>query len=135
MIQASFFTCVLGLQTFLVYWIPTTVLVSSNVEIIEPTTFPWTAFLLTGLAGFGFSTLMCVGIAVTYPIYMSMGPLLAIPINALVDAYIENIFFDKLKILGTLAISMGFLILTVPVPIILSFSLKFRLLIVNCFRN
>ena len=126
--------CVLGLQTFLVYWIPTAALVATNVEIIEPATFPWTVFLLTGLAGFSFSILMCVGIAITYPIYMSMGPLLAIPINALIDTYIEKILFDMLKILGTLAISTGFLILTLPIPIIASFSLKLRLLIVNCLH-
>lgn len=109
-----------------IYWIPTVILISTNVEIIVISAFPWTAFLLSSFAMLTFSFILCIGIAITYPVYISMGPLLAIPINAVIDVLFRNSIFDSIKILGTVSVITGFIILTIPLPVILSFSAKLR---------
>ena len=110
----------------LIYWIPTVILISTNVEIVVISAFPWTSFFLSSFAMLTFSFILCIGIVVTYPVYISMGPLLAIPINAVIDVLYRDSTFDTIKILGTISVIAGFIILTIPLPVILSFSAKLR---------
>ncbi|EDV20249.1 uncharacterized protein TRIADDRAFT_61240 [Trichoplax adhaerens] len=133
-VQSSLFLSILSFQLFLLCWIPIPILISTKVEAFTATDFPTIPFLITTLALLGYASILTVGIGLTYPIYMSMGPLLAIPINVLIDVFYEKLLFDTIKIVGTLAVVLGFLILTIPIPIIASFSSRMRLKIVRLFN-
>ena len=84
-------------------------------EVVDWDSMPWDN--LNSIAGFGviFNSLMIFGIAATYPIFISLGVLLGIPGNAVVDAVFRHIYFDYIKIIGALCICSGFLILLIPI--------------------
>lgn len=58
-----------------------------------------------------------------------MGPLFGIPLNAVIDVIIRNHIFSAVKIVGTLLLILGFLILTVPISYSVAVSDKFKSLL------
>ena len=106
-------------------WIPTLILDMLDIEPLSVESFPWP---LSGIVFFHvlYNFLLAIAIAVTYPIYASLGPLFAIPLNAAIDVGYRQEPFNAFKILGTSFLVAGFLIMTVPIPIMLRFSAKIR---------
>ncbi|EDV28914.1 uncharacterized protein TRIADDRAFT_52260 [Trichoplax adhaerens] len=127
--RASLYLSVTCFQALILFWIPIPILYFTGVEEITFSTFPWTAFFLCIFTLFLYSILMILGINFTYPIYMSMGPLLGIPINAAIDVLVRNQTFSTTKIIGTMLLILGFLILTIPLSNILAISSKTKLLL------
>ncbi|KAM4828931.1 solute carrier family 35 member F3 isoform 2-T2 [Thomomys bottae] len=61
-----------------------------------------------------FNIVLNFGIAVTYPTLMSLGIILSVPVNAVVDHYSSEIVFNGVRVIAILIIGLGFLLLLLP---------------------
>ena len=75
---------------------------------------PWNYVIGSSILGTVFNFLINFGIAYTYPLFISLGTVLGIPINAVIDAAANNVDLLNWKITGAVLIMSGFLMLLVP---------------------
>ncbi|KAM5235668.1 solute carrier family 35 member F3 isoform 2-T2 [Ctenodactylus gundi] len=61
-----------------------------------------------------FNIVLNFGIAVTYPTLMSLGIVLSVPVNAVVDHYTSQIVFNGVRVIAIIIIGLGFLLLLLP---------------------
>ena len=61
-----------------------------------------------------FNFLINFGIAFTYPLFISLGTVLGIPINALTDFFFRGAEFGSYKIVAAFSIIIGFLFMLIP---------------------
>lgn len=114
-----------GVYNLLTLWIPVLILHATGTEVLSAKSLPWPFYLIAFFHAL-YDLLLCIGIAITYPVYASLGPLMAIPMNAVIDVAYRQETFNTYKILGTVALMAGFVILTIPMPILLVFSATLR---------
>lgn len=113
--RAAFYVSAMSLCITLTIWPIVLIFHFVGFEVLDWGNLPWDN--LNSIAGFGvlYNSFMIFGIAVTYPVFISIGVLLGIPGNAIVDAVFRQVYLDNLKIIGALCICSGFLILLVPI--------------------
>ena len=87
---------------------------------------PWSPVIWTAALGLIYVFLMHFGIAVTYPLFISIGALLAVPLSALVDRLFRGVGFGEFKILATLLIIVSFLLMLVPTSTVERMERKIR---------
>lgn len=119
----------MGIQCLCIFWIPIVIFHFTKLEFIVIRDFPWLAFI--AVLGFRLAFNLCwyLGIVYTDSIYFSIGTLLAIPINAIIDVTIRHHYFHVLEVIGTLLLVVGFIMFTIPLHIINVICAKIRLLI------
>nr|XP_033794504.1 putative thiamine transporter SLC35F3 isoform X2 [Geotrypetes seraphini] len=61
-----------------------------------------------------FNILVNFGIAITYPTLISLGIVLSVPVNAVVDHYTSEIVFNSVRVIAIVIIGLGFLLLLLP---------------------
>uniref|UniRef100_A0A8C3FE62 Solute carrier family 35 member F3 n=1 Tax=Chrysemys picta bellii TaxID=8478 RepID=A0A8C3FE62_CHRPI len=61
-----------------------------------------------------FNILLNFGIAITYPTLISLGIVLSVPVNAIVDHYTSEIVFNSVRVIAIVIIGLGFLLLLLP---------------------
>ena len=83
------FVSSIGLFNFLFFWPIILALHYTNVEVI--TDVPWTFLCLSSALGMVFNFAINFGIAYTFPLFISLGTILGIPLNAVVDALIRHV--------------------------------------------
>ncbi|XP_035177796.1 putative thiamine transporter SLC35F3 isoform X1 [Oxyura jamaicensis] len=82
----------------------------------------WSSFAVVpwgNLCGFSillltFNILLNFGIAITYPTLISLGIVLSVPVNAVVDHYTSEIVFNSVRVIAIVIIGLGFLLLLLP---------------------
>ncbi|OXB74985.1 UNVERIFIED_CONTAM: hypothetical protein H355_011781 [Colinus virginianus] len=82
----------------------------------------WSSFDIVpwgNLCGFSillltFNILLNFGIAITYPTLISLGIVLSVPVNAVVDHYTSEIVFNSVRVIAIVIIGLGFLLLLLP---------------------
>ena len=87
---------------------------------------PWSPVIWTAALGLIYVFLMHFGIAVTYPLFISIGTLLAVPLSAIADRIFRGADFCEFKILATLLIIFGFLLMLVPTSTVEKMERKIR---------
>lgn len=87
---------------------------STGVENFSWTTIPWTYLCLSAALGLGFNFLINFGIAYTYPLFISLGTVLGIPLNAAFDAAVRGEAQPPLKLGGCALVIIGFCLLAAP---------------------
>ncbi|EDV19383.1 uncharacterized protein TRIADDRAFT_33689 [Trichoplax adhaerens] len=112
--KSALYTSAMSICITLTVWPVVLVFHVTNFEVIKWPDLPWDN--LNSIAGLGvlFNSLLIFGIGITYPIFISLGVLLGIPGNAIVDLIFRQIYFDYIKVIGALCICCGFLILLIP---------------------
>ena len=75
---------------------------------------PWDFLVGTGILGLFFNFLVNFGIAFTHPLFISLGTVLGIPINALADFIFRGKDFGPFKIVAAVLIVFGFLFMLLP---------------------
>ena len=75
---------------------------------------PWLFLNGTGIVVLLFNFLINFGIALTYPLFISIGTVLGIPINAGADAVFRGADFGKYKIIAACLIVIGFVFMLLP---------------------
>jgi len=110
---SAFLTCI-GIWNLLVMW---PVFIILNVTDIEPlilSNMPWTYVVASSVLSLCFNYLINFGIAYQYPLFISLGTVLGIPLSAVVDLVWHHRKFGWEEIVGGLLIIFGFLLLMVP---------------------
>ncbi|XP_077438330.1 solute carrier family 35 member F3 isoform X1 [Vanacampus margaritifer] len=113
--EAALFLSIVGGANFVFISIVPIVLYFTRVEYIEwPGDIPWG--YLCGVAAllFAFNILVNFGIAITYPTFISLGIVLSVPVNAMVDFYTCEINFNTVRLIAVSIICLGFLMLLLP---------------------
>ncbi|XP_077585683.1 solute carrier family 35 member F3 isoform X3 [Stigmatopora nigra] len=113
--EAALFLSIVGGANFVFLSILPVVLYFTQVEYIEsPDDTPWG--YLCGVAAllFAFNILVNFGIAITYPTFISLGIVLSVPVNAMVDFYTCEINFNTVRLIAVSIICLGFLMLLLP---------------------
>ncbi|XP_048865480.1 putative thiamine transporter SLC35F3 isoform X3 [Brienomyrus brachyistius] len=113
--EAALFLTIVGGANFVFISFVPVILYFTHVEYFgSPDNIPW-AFLC-GVAGLllAFNILVNFGIAVTYPTLISLGIVLSVPVNAMVDLYTCEIQFNTVRLIAVFIICLGFLMLLLP---------------------
>ncbi|EDV19364.1 uncharacterized protein TRIADDRAFT_62181 [Trichoplax adhaerens] len=111
--QIGFFLSVLGLLNLLLFWPIILILYYTNAETIDWNNLPITFLCGSAVLGVAFNFLVNFGIAFTFPLFISLGTVIGIPINALVDTIFRQKSFGAIKIGGSACIIIGFLVMLI----------------------
>lgn len=112
--QVSLFLTLLGLLNLFFLWPLVLILHYAKYEHMSWDTIPWDYLTGSGCLGLVFNFLINFGVAFTYPLFISLGTVLGIPINAGADAIFRGQGFGPIKILASILIVIGFLLLLLP---------------------
>ncbi|KAF6274788.1 solute carrier family 35 member F3 [Rhinolophus ferrumequinum] len=113
--EAALFLSILGVFNVLFITCIPVILYFTKVEYWSSfNDIPW-----GNLCGFSvllltFNIVLNFGIAVTYPTLMSLGIVLSVPVNAVVDHYTSEIVFNGVRVIAIIIIGLGFLLLLLP---------------------
>ncbi|KAK6328156.1 hypothetical protein J4Q44_G00001340 [Coregonus suidteri] len=113
--EAALFLTIVGGANFVFISFVPVILYFTHVEYFgSPEDIPW--LYLCGVAGllFAFNILVNFGIAITYPTLISLGIVLSVPVNAMVDLYTCEIHFNAVRLIAVFIICLGFLMLLLP---------------------
>lgn len=110
--QVSLFLTILGFFDFVFLWPILVVLYYTGQESWE--VMPWGFLCGSAALGVVFNFLVNFGIAVTFPLLISLGHVLGIPINGVVDFFFRGMTFEGLKLAGACLIFVGFVIMVLP---------------------
>ena len=83
-------------------------------EVITWELIPWRNLNGTALLNAVFNYLVNFGIAITFPLFISIGISLGLPVNAVADSLFRGDSFGVLKIVSLLLILAGFLMMLIP---------------------
>ncbi|KAL2083027.1 hypothetical protein ACEWY4_020800 [Coilia grayii] len=113
--EAALFLSIVGGANFVFTSFVPVILYFTHVEYFgSPSDIPWA--YLCGVAALllAFNILVNFGIAITYPTLISLGIVLSVPVNALVDLYTCDIQFNTVRLIAVFIICLGFLMLLLP---------------------
>ncbi len=112
--EVSIFLSCLGVLNLLTLWPIFEILYFTNEELITWNMIPWQYLCGGAVLGLIFNFLINFGIAITFPLFISLGTLLGIPVNALVDTIFREKEFGGLQVAAGLLIIGGFLVMLIP---------------------
>ena len=122
--QVALFLTALGLFNLLMLWPIFEVLYFMKVESITWSAIPWDYLTGRSILGLLFNFLINFGIAFTFPLFISLGTILGIPINGVIDTIFRHKSFGGLKIGATFLIVGGFLLMLLPAKFMDKFKFK-----------
>ena len=112
--QVSLFLSCLGLLSTLLLWPIIVIFYFTHYEEFSWTLIPWKYLCGNAALGLMFNFLINFGIAFTYPLFISLGTVLGIPINAVADLLFRGAEFGSSKIVAAFSIIIGFLFMLLP---------------------
>lgn len=110
--QMALFLSFLGLFDILALWPILLALHFTGVELLHA--IPWTLVCIGSILGILFNFSINFGIAYTFPLFISLGTILGIPINAVFDALVRGVDFLNWKFPASCLIVGGFLLMLLP---------------------
>lgn len=116
--QVSLFMTCLGLANALIFWPIMVGLAVSHTEQIDLRTAPWGFIVGSSVLGFIFNLMINIGIAVTYPLFVSIGMFIGIPLNTLIDYLARGVRYSTLDVVGIVLIIISFLIILIPFDVL-----------------
>lgn len=112
--QVSLFLSCLGLLSTLLLWPIIVIFHLTHYEDLTWRNIPWKYLCGHAFLGIIFNFLINFGIAFTYPLFISLGTVLGIPINALTDFLFRGSAFGGFKIVAASYVVIGFLFMLLP---------------------
>jgi solute carrier family 35 protein F3/4 len=112
--QVAIFLTTLGLLNAAFLWVIFVVLSAAGAETVNHIYIPWKFLFASASLSLLFNFLINFGIAYTYPLFISLGTVVGIPLNAIVDRLFRDISFGVIKIEGSAFIIIAFLMLLLP---------------------
>ena len=110
--QMSLFLSMIGFFTTVTLWPIILILHFLHIEVL--TDIPWGYICASSALGVIFNFSINFGIAYTFPLFISLGTILGIPLNAIVDVIVRHVDFLNWKFTATDLIVGGFLLMLVP---------------------
>ncbi|CAO4377351.1 unnamed protein product [Caenorhabditis nigoni] len=108
-----FMTC-LGFLNLIINWIPSLILALAGAETLHFAYAPWGPMVRAALLSITFNFTINFGIALLNPLVVSIGMLLGIPLNILIDIIFRSLDATPLFIVGTCLICISFLLIIIP---------------------
>ena len=102
---------IMGLINAVLCWPIFLLLNHFELEIINWDDMPWGYINISAITWFFFNAFINIAVAYTYPLFISVGTVLGVPINMLVDHVIHVIDITPLQIVGSTLIVVAFCIL------------------------
>jgi len=112
--QVSVFMTALGVQNIVVNIVPSALLIVFKLETVDWTQVPWSIISGTALLSLVFNFLINFGIALTHPLFISIGLFLGMPLSAGFDLLYRDMNMSIMMIIGSVLILASFLILLIP---------------------
>ncbi|KFO34240.1 Solute carrier family 35 member F3, partial [Fukomys damarensis] len=113
--EAALFLSILGVFNILFITCIPVILYFTKVEYWSSfDDIPWGNLCGFSILLLTFNIVLNFGIAVTYPTLMSLGIVLSVPVNAVVDHYTSQIVFNGVRVIAIIIIGLGFLLLLLP---------------------
>ncbi|XP_038049255.1 putative thiamine transporter SLC35F3 [Patiria miniata] len=112
--QVSLFLSVLGIFNILCLWPFIIIFYYTDVETWSFDNIPWDYLCGSAALSVAFNFLINFGIALTYPLFIALGTVVGIPLNAVVDLLFRGKNFSNFKIGGSVLVVVGFLIMLMP---------------------
>ncbi|XP_033629308.1 solute carrier family 35 member F4-like [Asterias rubens] len=112
--QVSLFLSVLGIFNILFLWPFIIIFYYTEVESWSFDKIPWDYLCGSAALSVAFNFLVNFGIAVTFPLFIALGTVLGIPLNAVVDLVFRGTNFSNFKIGGSVLVIVGFLVMLIP---------------------
>ena len=112
--QVSLFLTCLGLLNLLCFWPVLEIMHFTHYERIYWDNIPWSYLCGSAALGLLFNFLINFGIAFTFPLFISLGTVLGIPLNAEADKIWRDTPFSWVKGAGSVMIIVGFILMTFP---------------------
>ena len=112
--QVSLFLSCLGLLSTVLLWPIIIIFQYTQYEDFTWGRIPWKYLCGHAALALIFNFLINFGIAFTYPLFISLGTVLGIPINALTDLIFRGAEFGSYKIVAAFSIVIGFLFMLLP---------------------
>ncbi|XP_005345954.1 putative thiamine transporter SLC35F3 isoform X3 [Microtus oregoni] len=113
--EAALFLSILGVFNVLFITCIPVILYFTRVEYWNSfDDIPWGNLCGFSILLLTFNIVLNFGIAVTYPTLMSLGIVLSVPVNAVVDHYTSQIVFNGVRVIAIIIIGLGFLLLLLP---------------------
>ncbi|KAJ6664656.1 hypothetical protein lerEdw1_006229 [Lerista edwardsae] len=112
--EAALFLSLLAVFNILFVTCIPVILYFTNAEYWSFDAIPWGSICGFSVLLLTFNILLNFGIAITYPTLISLGIVLSVPVNAVVDHYSSNIDFNSVRVIAIVIIGLGFLLLLLP---------------------
>ena len=96
---------------------------------------PWSYLCGSSILGVLFNFAINFGIAYTFPLFISLGTIMGIPLNALLDAVIRHVDLANWKITAMDLVIGGFLLMLVPPSVSLWIEGKLCCRRCSCLTN
>ncbi|XP_077990009.1 solute carrier family 35 member F4-like [Glandiceps talaboti] len=112
--QVSLFLTLLAVFDLFCLWPIMIVLYFTGVETWDWSDMPWDYLCGSAALQVVYNFLINFGIAFTYPLFIAVGTVLGIPLNTVVDFIWRDVAFGYIKIIGTVLIIAGFILMLVP---------------------
>ncbi|XP_006817782.1 solute carrier family 35 member F4-like [Saccoglossus kowalevskii] len=112
--QVSLFLTCTGAFNLLFLWPVMLTLYLTGIESWDWNEMPWKFLCGSAALSVVFNFLINFGIAFTYPLFIAIGTVIGIPLNAVVDYIWRDNAFGTLQIIGSVFIVGGFLLMLIP---------------------
>ena len=110
--QMSLFLSSLSVFASMFLWPVPLLLHLLGIELLH--NVPWTYLFTSSVLGVVFNFSINFGIAYTFPLFISLGTILGIPLNAIIDMTFRGVNFFNWKFVATDLIIAGFLVMLLP---------------------
>ncbi|GMT34892.1 hypothetical protein PFISCL1PPCAC_26189, partial [Pristionchus fissidentatus] len=116
--QVSLFMTCLGLMNLVINAIPALLLVIFEVEKMEVAAVPWLVLVGSGVLGLLFNFLINFGIALLHPLVISVGMLVGLPCNTVIDILFSSVSPTPFFISGSVCIFLSFILVVFPYSLV-----------------
>ncbi|GMT02828.1 hypothetical protein PENTCL1PPCAC_25002 [Pristionchus entomophagus] len=116
--QVSLFMTCIGLLNFFVNAIPALLLIIFDVERMEISAVPWLVLIGAGFLGLLFNFLINFGIALLHPLVISVGMLVGLPCNTVIDIVFSSVSPTPFFISGSICVFISFILIVFPYSLV-----------------
>ncbi|XP_057215034.1 putative thiamine transporter SLC35F3a [Triplophysa rosa] len=111
---AVYLTILGGANLVFISAVPLILLLTGAEDFVSPGDLPWTSICGMSALLLVFNFLLNFGVVITLPTLISLGIVLSVPVNAVIDRYMCGIQLSSVRVIAASIICLGFLLLLLP---------------------
>ncbi|XP_039520965.1 putative thiamine transporter SLC35F3a isoform X2 [Pimephales promelas] len=111
---AVYLTVLGGANLVFISAVPLILLLTGAEDFVSPRDLPWPSICGMSALLLVFNFLLNFGVLVTLPTLISLGVVLSVPVNAVIDRYMCEIQLNSVRVIAVSIICLGFLLLLLP---------------------
>ncbi|XP_051523224.1 putative thiamine transporter SLC35F3a isoform X1 [Myxocyprinus asiaticus] len=111
---AVYLTVLGGANLVFISAVPLILLVTGAEDFVSPGDLPWPSICGMSALLLVFNFLLNFGVLITLPTLISLGVVLSVPVNAVIDRYMCEIQLNSVRVIAASIICLGFLLLLLP---------------------